>query len=232
MVRLGLMAMASSLAAGTPALSQDAPAEGPIAITGEAALVSDYRYRGISLSGDGPAFQLEVYASHDTGLYSSFFASTIEEYGHDDDGDGATWEVDYAIGYAFDVAGMSADVSVAYYTYPDASDVSYFVIPMSLTAEVSDMVLTAGFEHTPAQGNLGDLSGSYVWLSADRPVSETMGLTGWVGFEDGTWAPEGKFDWGATVYRSFGPASVGLTYADTDSVDGSSSLILELRASF
>jgi uncharacterized protein (TIGR02001 family) len=46
-------------------------------------VVSDDRYRGVSLSGDEPALQVGAGFDADSGLYVGGFASTAQLYGHD-----------------------------------------------------------------------------------------------------------------------------------------------------
>lgn len=47
-------------------------------VSGSAALVSDYRFRGVSLSDENPAAQLSIAYDHSSGWYAGAFASTIE----------------------------------------------------------------------------------------------------------------------------------------------------------
>ena len=63
-----------SMAAATPAFAQDEEAEeaeGPITISGSVTLVSDYRFRGLSLSDKDFAVQPTITISHESGLYRS-----------------------------------------------------------------------------------------------------------------------------------------------------------------
>jgi uncharacterized protein (TIGR02001 family) len=47
-------------------------------VSGSAALVSDYRFRGVSLSDQNPAAQLSIAYDHSSGWYAGAFASTAE----------------------------------------------------------------------------------------------------------------------------------------------------------
>src|SRR5690349_5242579 len=188
---------AFAVVAGTSAAAAQIPlgASG-FSIESEASVVSDYRFRGVSLSNEKPAFQVEAILSHDSGFYAGAFTSTIEEYGVDADGDGAKAEVDLSGGWAFSLAGFDIDTGAVAYLYPDASDVNYYVVPVSITRAFGDLSVTAGYEYTPVQRSLADLDGSYVWLGADwksefMPVS----LTASIGREEGAWAVDGKTDW-------------------------------------
>src|SRR5688500_10708690 len=106
----GLMA-ASLLAAGlaaTPAFADEAAAPSELTVTGNVALVTDYRFRGISLSGGDVAVQGSINVNHSSGLYVGTWASSLEDsavYGHT--------EVDVYAGWTGPVAsGLTADVGL------------------------------------------------------------------------------------------------------------------------
>lgn len=199
-------------------------------VESDVALVSDYRYRGVSLSNEEPAMQAEASVSHASGVYGAVFLSSIEEYGHDDDGDGARTEVDYTLGWAFSSGGFDFDVAASAYTYPDASNVNYFTFPASISRSVESWTFSLGYDYTPAQAELGDDDSAYAWIGADwSPDFWKLSFSSWVGREDGAWAPDGKTDWGLGLFRALGPASVGLTYIGTDSEADGSAMVFELR---
>jgi uncharacterized protein (TIGR02001 family) len=50
-------------------------------ISGSASLVSDYRFRGVSLSHDRPAAQADLSYDHDSGWYGGLFGSSVQFYG-------------------------------------------------------------------------------------------------------------------------------------------------------
>jgi len=73
MLKFAAMSVAmSATAMSAPAFAQDEAAEasGPITISGGAAVVSDYRFRGVSLSDKDFAFQPYLTVSHESGLYA------------------------------------------------------------------------------------------------------------------------------------------------------------------
>ena len=66
----GLLLAATAMS--VPAFAQDDPiigGGGPLSLSGEIAVVSDYRFRGISLSDEEIALQPTLTLSHDSGLY-------------------------------------------------------------------------------------------------------------------------------------------------------------------
>ena len=65
--------------------------------------VSDYRYRGLSLSNKKPALQAEFSVSHDSGVYTRFWGSTIADNG------GADIETQVNVGYYAELGAFNAD---------------------------------------------------------------------------------------------------------------------------
>lgn len=65
-------------ACAAPAYAQNNPAEVPdgatpaLEVSGGAAVVSQYRFRGIGLSGEKPALQGWAEAEHESGIYAGF----------------------------------------------------------------------------------------------------------------------------------------------------------------
>lgn len=232
-------------AASAAAAEEDAPADGaahasPAAIPEagwtigyELAIVSDYRYRGVSVSGERPALQASVGLSHASGFHAQVFTSSIAEYGVGSDGDGARVELDFTIGWAFSAGGFDFDVAAAAWTYPDGTAVSYGEFPMSVSRTFGDVTWSAGFEYAPAQKALGDKDNRYLWVGGEwAPETSPWSVNGWVGYEDGAWAPTGKTDWSIGVNRSFGTLSAGLSYVDTDKRRGPAAVVGEIRAAF
>ena len=77
----------SVMAISAPAFAQDEAAEeaeGPITISGSITGVSDYRFRGVSLSDKDFAIQPTITVSHESGFYVGAWASNIAENSGDD----------------------------------------------------------------------------------------------------------------------------------------------------
>jgi len=85
--------------------------------SGTISLVSDYDFRGISLSADDPALQGSIDWAADNGFYLGAWASNID-YGREYDGD---IELDLYGGYAGEAGALGYDVGIVWYTYPDSS---------------------------------------------------------------------------------------------------------------
>jgi uncharacterized protein (TIGR02001 family) len=114
------LAAALTLAMGTfgapAALAEEAVADN--VVTGNVALTSDYRYRGLSQSRGHVALQGGAdYTHNPTGMYAGVWASTIKWI--DDIGGDGSIEVDLYGGKRGEFGpGLSYDVGGLYYLYP------------------------------------------------------------------------------------------------------------------
>jgi uncharacterized protein (TIGR02001 family) len=90
-------------------------------LSANVALVSDYRFRGISQTGKDAAIQGGFDASFEPGIYVGTWASSVD-FGDIDDGSGSygTMEIDYYAGWAGPIGDtdFAVDVGYAYYQYP------------------------------------------------------------------------------------------------------------------
>ena len=74
-IRLSLLpAVMFGLFPFTPCL-----ADGPVNVSGTLTLVSDYRFRGISLSDEDPALQVSLAVDHESGYYGAVWGSTLDD---------------------------------------------------------------------------------------------------------------------------------------------------------
>ena len=225
MRRLLLLAAAAATLA-TSAQAQD------WALSGNLGVVSDYRFRGYSLSDEQPAVQGGLDATHADGWYAGVWASTIDEYGLDQDGEGATVEVDFIAGRTFTALGYDWNAGLAAYTYPGGSDVSYLEVPVSASRTIGDFTGTAGLAYAPAQENLGDEDNLYLFLGANlAPESWPVAIDATLGWEDGVFGDE-KLDWSLSLARTFGPVTLALRYVDADAEDTEAAVLGEISVGF
>ena len=190
-------------------------------LTGTVGVVSDYRFRGYSLSDERPAFQAWLTAGHASGFYGDVFVSTIDEYGVGLDGDGAEVEITGTLGWAGQVSGFDVDVAASAYRYPDGDDVNYVEFPLQIGRTYESLGWAIGVALAPAQATLGDEENRYGWTSLTyAPPSWPVSLTGSVGYEDGAFAPDGKTDWSVGVARDLGRVSLDLSWTDSDADNG------------
>lgn len=223
--RLAIIAASAALAFGGAAFAQD-EAEG-VSLEGEIGVVSDYRFRGLSLSGEDPAIQGGLTLNLPQGFYVGVWGSNIEDY------EGADIEIDLMAGYAFSAGGVDFDVSAVRYTYPDGDDVDYWEIPVSAAKTWDAFTGAASLVYAPEQDSIGGEDSWYANLSGEyAPESWPVSLDAGFGYEDGAFG-DGKIDWSAGVTLPLGPVVISLHYVGyDDGPDGDSTVVAGLSASF
>jgi uncharacterized protein (TIGR02001 family) len=121
--------------------------------------VSDYVFRGVSQTDEDPTSQAGFTYTSPVGLYAGVWGSGV------DFGDGGPdAEVDYLIGYAFDVTdNVNLDLLLNRYTYPGSSGSSVYVYDQSSKQRMITGVNVA----ESAQSNLAvRLNATYIaWIN-------------------------------------------------------------------
>jgi uncharacterized protein (TIGR02001 family) len=228
--------LAASLASA-PAFAQDdeeADAAGGFTVSGNVAVVSDYRFRGVSLSGGDAAIQGGIDVTHDSGFYIGTWASSIDDSGTDVFGD---VELDLYGGWTGAVAeGVSVDVGLLYYVYPTNDGVfdpvNYWEPYASVTGTLGPVEATAGVAYAWKQDSLGGDDNLYLYTDLGSSVPGTpVSLSAHLGYTDGVLAPpllagtgdDSGFDWsfGASV-TVLGGLELGVSYVGVEgpSIDG------------
>jgi len=215
-----------------PAFAQQAEEAADWSVEWEIGVVSDYRFRGYSLSDEDPALQGGLTVSAPNGLYAFAWGSSIAEYGATATSDGARVELDLGIGYATSLAGFDIDISAVRYSYPGGEDVDYWELPVSASRTVGDWTLTLGGAYVPDQSNTGGDNG-YVWGGADwaMPTPHPVTLSFVLGHEDGAFADH-KTDWSLGASTSVGIMEFGLTWIDADDPGVDGAFVASLKAVF
>ena len=171
MKKLGLFCGAALL--GSASLAQ-AELSANIGVT------SNYLWRGVSQTDDGPAVSGGIDWGHDSGFYLGTWASNI------DWGQGPGAEVDFYGGYGHEFGDFGIDVGGIYYYYPasDYDDSNFF----ELYANASWKFLSGGIAWTVASDadddapfGKGDL---YYHLGVSFDVAETWSIGGTWGYYD------------------------------------------------
>lgn len=184
-------------------------------------MVSDYRFRGVSLSDDHPAVQASLTVEHDSGLYANLWGSTL--------GHGSDTEIDLTAGYETEFSKLvSVDLFATYYAYPSDGNANYVEATAVAKATRGPASASLGVSYVPRQhatredGRSHD--NAYVFGSAEyamrkAPVTLKAGL----GYERG-WFDEvehaGKWDWSLGAEASFAPARAGLFYVGSNADSG------------
>lgn len=219
------------------AFAQETDPPGPVTVSGSAALVSDYRFRGVSQTDEEMAVQAGFTVTHESGAYVGTWASNLSGWGTFG---GANMELDLYGGYKFGVgSGGTLDVGLTWYMYPGGADETDFAEGYAkLSGTMGPVSLTAGVAYAPKQEALGNYSATpdsrgqkednlYLWGDGAVGVPSTpVTLKGHIGYSDGnpglgpngtSVAPTGKYwDWLIGADVAVGPLTLGVAYVDTD----------------
>jgi uncharacterized protein (TIGR02001 family) len=210
--------------AATPAMAQE-ESESDLTVTGSVALVTDYRFRGVSLSDGSIAIQGGLNLNHSSGFYVGTWASSLEDsptYGE--------VELDIFGGWKGEVtSGLTVDVGLLYYSYPSkdngAGPSDYFEPYAKVSTTIGPVGATVGVAYAWDQKSLGSEDNLYVFTDLSVGIPSTpISLTGHLGYTDGPLAPKylvggtskHGFDWSigasATV---LGGLTLGVSYIGT-----------------
>ncbi len=106
---------AGVLLAASAASMSLAMADSPYTLSANIGAVSNYLWRGVTQTDDGPAIQGGVDFAHESGFSAGAWASNV------DFATGANYELDLYMGYDFNlgIEDASLGLSTIYYAYPD-----------------------------------------------------------------------------------------------------------------
>ena len=144
-------------------------------ITGNAAVVSDYNWRGISQTSQDPALQGGIDYAHESGFYAGAWGSNVD-FGDCCD---ENVEVDLYTGFRGGDA-VTWDVGFIYYWYPGAEDIDFPEIYVGLGYEW----LSGKVSYSNDFGNSGE-SAFYYEANASYDLPANFGITGHLGYSDG-----------------------------------------------
>ena len=219
---------ASTLLAGigfaTPAFADETDPPSEVTLSGYVQGVSDYRFRGLSLSGGDAALQGSINVNHSSGFYVGAWASSLEDsavYG--------STELDLYAGWTGEVTpGLTLDAGLLYYVYPngDVGDANVFEPYASLSTTMGPVSAKLGVAYAWEQDSLGGDDNLYLFTDLGVAVPNTpISLSAHLGYTDGALSPglltgTGKgngFDYslGAT-YAVTSNLSLGVSYVGVD----------------
>jgi uncharacterized protein (TIGR02001 family) len=218
--------LAGTALAATPAFAQDEtdpPSE--FTFTGGATLVTDYRFRGLSLSAGDAAIQGTIGVAHSSGFYAGIWGSSLEDsalYGN--------MELDVYGGWSGPLGGgFTADVGLLYYVYPNGHSplpANVFEPYASVSYEMGPATAKLGVAYAWEQDSLGGDDNLYVYFDLSSGIPGTpLTVKGHVGYTDGALSPnlltltslKGGFDY--SIGASFAVTdniSIGATYVGVD----------------
>jgi len=216
------LVMVTAIAAATFGAVSTAQAV-EVTTTANANITTDYKFRGISQTNAGPAFQGGFDAAFSNGFYVGNWNSNVNFPGNapGTSSGSAGLEMDFYAGYAGSFAnGIGYDVGALYYYYEGvaiaagAPELDTLEAYGKLTygpvyAKLSYALSEDYFGLTAGNGSI-DLSGStYLDLGYSLPLSDKLSLTAHYGLT----TYDKDLNVGGVNYDSYADYSVGATYA-------------------
>lgn len=230
--------------ASAPAMAQEEDDGIGVELSANVALTSEYRFRGVNLSGGDLAIQGGIDLALPAGFYVGTWASSIDE---DTVGFGHT-ELDIYGGWSGEFGNVSTDVGVIYYSYPNAGidSTDYVEFYGSVGVGIGPFDVTGGVAYAPEQDSLGMTDNLYLYGDLSLGVPGTpVTVTGHVGYTDGflTFTNDSKaFDYSVGLETAIpgSPVSLGVAYigvdgdplVDPDGTFTDDSVVVTLSASF
>lgn len=158
-----LCGVAALVIAGTSqaAFADDAPAAAAaptpeFTITGSAAVVSQYRFRGLTQSDNKPAVQASITVTDKSGFYIATWGSSGS--GNRDDGMGTFYaspnngtEIDVYGGYSKTLAGFSLDGGLYGYIYPNEPLANLYEVYGDVSKSYGPIGVKVGLNWAPKQ---------------------------------------------------------------------------------
>ncbi|WP_260928900.1 TorF family putative porin [Novosphingobium sp. 9] len=238
-MKMRLLAALALAGCATPALAQEGDTAPPkdITVTGSVALVSDYRFRGVSQSDKELAVQGGLTVTHSSGFYVGTWASNLAGWGTFG---GSNTELDLIGGYSTEISsGTTVDVGLTWYMYPGGASNTDFAEPyVKLSHTLGPVKALVGVAYAPKQQALGNYSATsysrgqkednfYIWGDASAGVPNTaLSVKAHLGYSNGnpglgpngtSVAPTGEyFDWLLGADYALGPVTLGVAYVDTN----------------
>ncbi|QNA84912.1 hypothetical protein G4G27_13580 [Sphingomonas sp. So64.6b] len=196
--------------------AEPAPAASPFSVTASATLVSDYRFRGFSQTGENGAIQGTINLNHESGFYVGTWGSSVGFAGHT--------EVDLYGGYTKTFGKVTLDAGLLYYLYPKKgnADTDFFEPYVNVSTTVGPVTAKVGVNYAwGGQAALGDNSAVYLHGDISTAIPSTpFGLNAHIGWAKSDAFPGGidgkvlDYSFGATAaYKSL---TLGVSYVNTD----------------
>ena len=191
-------------------------------VSANVALVSDYRFRGISQTGKDAAIQGGFDVAFEPGFYVGTWASSVD-FGDIDDGSGSygTMEIDYYAGWGGPIGDtdFGVDVGYAYYQYPgDTVDTEGDYQEFHVTGSWKDLSVgvTYSDDYYAETGEFWYFAGDY---SLTFMEDFSLGLhVGYNDFDEEGFLSDGAdnyTDWSVTLGYSIMGVDLSVAYVDT-----------------
>lgn len=191
-------------------------AESAHEITGNVSLNTDYRFRGVSQTFEGPAIQGGFDYAHKSGVYLGTWASNVQE----EFLNGANIEIDVYGGYSGNITDdLSFDVGGLYYYYPGQNSNTTSINTFEVYAGATWKWINVKYSHSTGKFfGLADSKNSYyIEANVSVPLPMDMTLDLHYGHQEIKGSGNDDYaDWKIGVSKTMGGFDFGLAYVDTD----------------
>jgi uncharacterized protein (TIGR02001 family) len=213
-MRKSLLTLSVAAVLSTPMLvaAQSAPAPGPsLPVTGNIALVSEYRFRGLDQTFGEPALQGGFDYAHSSGIYLGNWNSNVGAMFS-----GANLEMDFYGGWKKSFGDFGVDVGAIYYYYPgsnpDIDNTELFIGGNWKTLSLKYFHAVDDYFSVPNTKN-----SHYLDLTFTYDFGRGFGLVAHYGIFKFNNVNDGDYnDWKLGVTYDLSGLILGAAYVDTD----------------
>ncbi len=195
-----------------PAMAQE---ESAFDVSGNVSVVSDYRFRGVSLNKEDIAVQGGVDFTYALSDGFSIYLGNWNSNLNSTTGFGDV-EVDLYGGISGAVDNLNWKLGLVYYIYPDARNVNYYEVQGEVSTTLGPVTAAFGAYLAPKQVNYGNKTGIYLYTNLSAAIPETpFTVKAGLGYEDYA-SFSNKLDWNIGVSYSYKIATLSVSYVDTN----------------
>lgn len=167
-------------------------------------VTSNYVWRGLSQSDDGPAISGGIDYEHASGLYVGTWTSSVGDWGNEQAGDG--YELDGYFGFAGTAGPLGYDLGFIYYAYPLNTELDFYEVYGLVSYDFVEL----GLAYDP------DNEDSYVSAAVGLELPQGLGL----GLLAGRYLLDADDDYNHyQLSLSRGDFVLAVDYADLDGFD-------------
>jgi uncharacterized protein (TIGR02001 family) len=202
-------------------------ADSPHSVSGNIAFTTDYIFRGVSQTQNGPALQGGFDYSHASGLYLGTWGSNVDWVSAGTFKNDSSMEIDLYGGYKGTVGPIGYDVGLITYYYP-GDKISGTATPDTTEVYVGGSweFLSLKYSHVVSKNFIGwvntitgekSRNSSYIELNANYALENGWALIGHIGSQKVKNLSGADYtDWKVGVSKDIGYGVVTLAYSDTD----------------
>jgi uncharacterized protein (TIGR02001 family) len=214
-LRLGLLAGSCLMVMSSAGMAAE--------IEGNAAVSSNYMWRGMTQTDDAAAVSGGFDLSTESGFYAGTWASNI------DFGDAASYELDLYAGFAGEVeGGFSYDVGYIAYLYPDAGAADYDFGEVYASLGYGPLSVTYSFQVDDSADSYANDS-NYLSVDYEFPITEEFTASLHYGYYDIEASPE-QTDYSLTLAK--GDFSLSFIGTEDVTADDDTKVVLAYGFSF